>query len=313
MSGGLVALLDDIATLAKVAASSLDDVAAGAAKASAKAAGVVIDDAAVTPQYVHGLSPAREIPVIKKIATGSLINKLFIILPLALLLTWLAPWSLPILLILGGSYLAFEGAEKLLAKMHVISHHEAEDSGEEQKTTAELEKSIVASAVRTDLILSAEIMLIALADLTGQSMSMRVAIMITVAFAMTFVVYGAVALLVKMDDFGARLVTKGGSSEKIGRGIVNVMPKVFSIIGAIGTIAMLWVGGHIVIVSLSDLGFDTLHHIVEHSVHAVEAGGGFVMWLVDSGLSGIFGFIWGSIITFVVLGITKLRHNKTAH
>lgn len=313
MSGGLVALLDDIATLAKTAAASIDDVAAGAAKASAKAAGVIIDDTAVTPQYVQGLSPSRELPVIARIAKGSLINKMLIILPLAFLLSWLAPWSLPILLIIGGSYLCFEGAEKLLHKLHLLPEHaEAHASAAAPVSSEELEKQIVASAVRTDLILSAEIMLIALADLSDQSNSMRVSVLIAVALAMTFLVYGVVALLVKMDDFGLHLVSRGGPRAAIGERIVRVMPSVFSVIGAVGTLAMLWVGGHIIILSLHDLGFAWLHHIVDHAVHAVEAGGALITWFVESFLSGVFGVLWGSVITLVVVGLQRLRHPKHA-
>ena len=196
MSGGLVALLDDIATLAKVTASSVDDVAANAVKASSKAVGVVIDDTAVTPQYVAGLSPDRELPIIGKIARGSLINKLFIILPIALLLTWLAPHFLPFLLVVGGAYLCFEGGEKVLEKLGWLpGHHEDHEEGG-AASAEELEKSIVSSATRTDLILSAEIMLVSMAGLSNETGVMRVAVLIAVAFFMTFFVYGLVALLV---------------------------------------------------------------------------------------------------------------------
>lgn len=307
VSGGLVALLDDIATLAKAAAASLDDVAAGAAKASAKAAGVIIDDTAVTPQYVQGLSPARELPIIARIARGSLINKLAIILPAALLLSWLAPWLLPILLVLGGSFLCFEGAEKVLHRLHLLPHHQkTSDDAAAVASAAEVEKGIVASAVRTDLILSAEIMLIALADLANEAPMMRVAILVAVAFAMTFFVYGVVAVLVKMDDFGLHLIGRGGPRAALGQRIVHVMPKVFTTIGVIGTAAMLWVGGHIVIVSLSDLGFDWLHHVVEHAVHLVETGGTFISWLVESALSGVFGLLWGSVLATVVMYFSRI-------
>lgn len=311
MSGGLVALLDDIATLAKAAAASIDDVAAGAAKASAKATGVIIDDTAVTPQYVQGLSPARELPVIARIAKGSLINKLAIILPAALLLSWLAPWLLPVLLLIGGSFLCFEGAEKVLHKLHLLPEHEDAHGAEaEEATSEEFENKVVSSAVRTDLILSAEIMLIALADLADNSNSMRVAILVAVALAMTFFVYGVVSLLVKMDDFGLHLVKSGGTRAALGERIVRVMPKVFTVIGIVGTLAMLWVGGHIVILSLSDLGFGWLHHMIEHVVHAVEAGGAFVMWFVDSTLSGVFGIMLGTVITLVVVGVQHVVHTR---
>lgn len=313
MAGGLIALLDDIATMAKLAASSLDDVAAGAAKASAKAVGVVIDDTAVTPQYVRGLSPARELPIIGRIARGSLINKLLVILPAAFLLSYFAPWSLPVLLLIGGTYLCFEGAEKVLVKLHVLSHHDDGGAAAGAESAEELEKRMIASAIRTDLILSAEIMLISLAELAGETNTMRVAILVAVALFMTFFVYGLVAVLVKMDDFGASLVRRGGGRAKLGASIVRIMPKVFDFIGVVGTVAMLWVGGHIVIVSLADLHVELLHHWVEVAVHAVASAGGAVMWLVDTALSGVFGLLWGSLAAFAVTGIRRLLPARKSH
>ena len=314
MSGGLVALLDDIATLAKVTASSIDDVAAGAVKASSKAVGVVIDDTAVTPQYVSGLSPARELPIIGKIARGSLINKLFIILPIALLLTWLAPQVLPFLLIVGGAYLCFEGGEKVLEKLGWLPGHH-EDHEEAGATSAEeLEKGIVASATRTDLILSAEIMLVSMASMSNESGIMRVAVLVAVAFFMTFFVYGLVALLVKADDFGLHLAkdaikpedNRPGPVDNIGRTIVRVMPHVFNVIGIVGTVAMLWVGGHLVIANLAEVGVPVFHHVLEAAEHAVASAGGFVTWLVETLLSGIFGVVLGAVIAWVVVGASSL-------
>ena len=314
MSGGLVALLDDIATLAKVTASSIDDVAANAVKASSKAVGVVIDDTAVTPQYVSGLSPARELPIIGKIARGSLINKLFIILPIALLLTWLAPQFLPFLLVVGGAYLCFEGGEKVLEKLGWLpGHHEEYEEGG-AASPEELEKGIVSSATRTDLILSAEIMLVSMAGLGGETGVMRVAVLIGVAFFMTFFVYGLVALLVKADDFGARLArgaldpkdNRPGPVDNVGRTIVRVMPHIFSVIGVVGTVAMLWVGGHLVIVNLAEVGVPVFHHVLEAAEHAVASAGGFVTWLVETLLSGIFGVVLGSLIAWIVVGASAL-------
>ena len=314
MSGGLVALLDDIATLAKVTASSIDDVAANAVKASSKAVGVVIDDTAVTPQYVSGLSPARELPIIGKIARGSLINKLFIILPIALLLTWLAPQFLPFLLIVGGAYLCFEGGEKVLENLGWLpGHHEEHDEGG-ATSSEELEKGIVASATRTDLILSAEIMLVSMAGLGGETGIMRVAILIAVAFFMTFFVYGLVALLVKADDFGLHLAkdaikpedNRPGPVDNVGRTIVRVMPHIFNVIGVVGTVAMLWVGGHLVIANLAEVGVPVFHHVLEAAEHAVASAGGFVTWLVETLLSGIFGVILGAVIAWVVVGASSL-------
>ena len=273
MAGGLIALLDDIATLAKATASSLDDIAVGAAKASSKAVGVVIDDTAITPQYVAGLDPSREIPIIKKIARASLINKLAIILPVALILTWLAPWLLPVILIIGGSYLCFEGGEKALTKLHLYPEHVDHKDSATSVTPEEIEMGIVSSATRTDLILSAEIMLISLADVTTTSNLIKVGIMVGVAFFMTFFVYGIV-----------------------------------------GTVAMLWVGGHIVISSLNTLGFTVLHHIVEHGVSYVEHLGGAATWTAETVQSGIFGLIWGIVLAYIWLGISsvikRVRHTK---
>ena len=314
MSGGLVALLDDIATLAKVTASSIDDVAANAVKASSKAVGVVIDDTAVTPQYVSGLSPARELPIIGKIARGSLINKLFIILPIALLLTWLAPQFLPFLLIVGGAYLCFEGGEKVLENLGWLpGHHEEHDEGD-ATSSEELEKGIIASATRTDLILSAEIMLVSMAGLSNETGIMRVAILIAVAFFMTFFVYGLVALLVKADDFGLHLAkdaikpedNRPGPVDNVGRTIVRVMPHIFNVIGVVGTVAMLWVGGHLVIENLAEVGVPVFHHILEVAEHAVSAAGGFVTWLVETLLSGVFGVILGAVIAWIVVGTSTL-------
>ena len=314
MSGGLVALLDDIATLAKVTASSIDDVAANAVKASAKVVGVVIDDTAVTPQYVSGLSPARELPIIGKIARGSLINKLFIILPIALLLTWLAPQALPFLLIVGGAYLCFEGGEKVLEKLGWLpGHHEEHDEGG-ATSAEELEKGIVASATRTDLILSAEIMLVSMAGLSNETGIMRVAVLIAVAFFMTFFVYGLVALLVKADDFGLHLAkdaikpedNRPGPVDNVGRTIVRVMPHIFNVIGVVGTVAMLWVGGHLVIENLAEVGVPVFHHVLEAAEHAVSGAGGFVTWLVETLLSGIFGVILGAVIAWIVVGASTL-------
>ena len=314
MSGGLVALLDDIATLAKATASSIDDVASSAVKVSAKAVGVVIDDTAVTPQYVSGLSPKRELPIIGKIAKASLINKLVVILPVALLLTWFAPQVLPFLLIAGGAYLCFEGGEKVLEALHWLPEHEDSAEDTAPQSAEDLEKSIVSSASRTDLILSAEIMLVSMDGLNAESMSMRVAVLIAVAFFMTFFVYGIVAVLVRMDDFGLRLAkgathpddNRPGPGDNIGRGIVRVMPKVFNTIGVVGTIAMLWVGGHLVIENLAKVGVGFFHNVVSTIEHALASGGGFLGWLVETACAAVFGIVLGSLITGVVVGVSHL-------
>ncbi|MDO5035015.1 MAG: DUF808 domain-containing protein [Actinomycetaceae bacterium] len=308
MAGGIVALLDDIATLAKMAAASVDDVAAATGKASAKTVGVIVDDTAVTPQYLHGLKPERELPIIKRIARGSLINKLVIILPVALLLSQFAPWILPIILLFGGSYLAFEGMEKVWHKFH--------PSGDEEEKPAiasgpEAEDQVVKSAVTTDLILSAEIMIIALNEVASEGLIARTVILITVGFFITFLVYGVVALLVKLDDIGVALMKRPKeSSQRLGARLVKAMPIILSAIGVIGTLAMLWVGGHIVVTSLAEVGFGYLADW-SHAASSIAAGLGafssFVMWLVDTAFSLLVGVVIGSVLVTIAGGIHALR------
>lgn len=307
MAGGLVALLDDIAALVKVTAASLDDIALGAAKASTKAMGVVIDDAAVTPQYVDGISPKRELPIIWKIARGSIRNKLLFILPLALVLSQFAPWALTPILMLGGAYLVFEGAEKLLEAMGIIKHQSP--GGEDGVRD---EKAIIGAAVRTDLVLSAEIMVISLNEVAHETFINRTLILIAVALAMTIVVYGAVALIVKMDDYGLHLARKSSAfAQKMGRGLVKGMPVVMSVLGKVGVVAMLWVGGHLLLVGMDELGWHApygfVHH-VEMMVHESTGSAGAVLgWLTNTAFACVAGFIMGSVIAGAVIGINKLR------
>ena len=249
MSVGLFGLLDDVAMLARLAAASVDDVGAAAGRATAKAAGVVIDDTAVTPQYVHGLAAERELPIIKRIAVGSLRNKMLFILPAALLLSQFLPWLLTPILMLGGAYLCFEGdGEDLGCAPRARRPRRDENAG---KT----EDEVVSGAVRTDLILSAEIMVISLNEVAAEGFWSRLAILVVVALAITVVVYGVVALIVKMDDVGLHLVERStGFAGRVGRAMVAGMPMVLSVISVVGTAAMLWVGGHILLVGLDDLG-----------------------------------------------------------
>ena len=244
MSGGLVALFDDVAVLARAAAASVDDIGAAAARASAKAAGVVVDDAAVTPQYVRGLAAERELPIIRRIAIGSLRNKLLIILPAVLLLSQFVPALLTPILMLGGAYLCYEGAEKVWVAFG--GHHDAHDPGEAALPD---EDAVVSGAVRTDFILSAEIMVISLNELVDQPFLSRAVILTVVAFGITILVYGFVGLIVKMDDVGLRLAelpAKGVA--RLGRGLVKAMPRLLAVLTVVGTAAMLWVGGHILLV-----------------------------------------------------------------
>ncbi|WPR65298.1 DUF808 domain-containing protein [Glutamicibacter protophormiae] len=306
MAGGLVALLDDVAALVKVTAASLDDIALGAAKASTKAMGVVIDDAAVTPQYVAGISPKRELPIIWKIAVGSIRNKLLFILPAILLLSAFLPWALTPILMVGGAYLVFEGAEKILEAIGLIGHHGVAEEGK-----ARDEKVIIGSATRTDFVLSAEIMVISLNEVAHEPFLTRALILVAVAVLMTVLVYGAVGLIVKMDDIGLVLAQKQRQfSQKLGRGLVKGMPIVMSVLGKVGVIAMLWVGGHLLLTGTDELGWHApygfVHH-VEVLVHdATGAAGGVLGWLVNTAFSCLAGLIIGSVLTAVILGIKKL-------
>ena len=286
MSVGLLAVVDDILT--------------AAVKASAKTAGVVIDDAAVTPQYVQGITPARELPMVGKIALGSLFNKFVIIIPIALLLTAFAPWALPWLLILGGSYLCFEGAEKVLEWFGV--HH---GPGQDEPRD---ERKLVFGAIRTDLILSAEIMLISLASLEADfGIWMTLGALTVVALGMTLLVYGAVALLVKIDDVGLGMAESSARGVRnTGERIVRSMPTVFRAISIIGTVAMLWVGGHLVIANLAETVWDGPYNLLHAATHAIESLGPVVVWIIDTALSGVFGLVVGLIIAGIVFAVTKV-------
>jgi predicted DNA repair protein MutK len=301
---GLLALLDDVAAIAKLAATQLDDVAAQASKAGTKAAGIVIDDAAVTPKYVTGLPATRELPIIWKIARASFFNKLIILLPVALLLSAFAPWMLTPLLMLGGSYLCYEGAEKIA---HLFSHkkHHAVDT-EHGLDAAHLEEQRVKGAIKTDFILSAEIMTITLSAIDSDSIVTRGVTLALVAVAITALVYGAVALIVKMDDVGLKLTQIGrlAPTRAFGRGLVKAMPMILLIISTVGTAAMLWVGGSIMVHGVKDLGFpqtyDTIHHWAQIGAHSVTAAQGFVEWVIVAALDGVIGLAWGLLLIPVV-------------
>ncbi|SEC66176.1 hypothetical protein SAMN04489844_2728 [Nocardioides exalbidus] len=324
MAGGLFALLDDVAALARIAAASVDDVAAAAGRASAKAAGVVVDDTAVTPQYLHGSAAERELPIIKKIAIGSLRNKLLFILPAAVLLGQFLPWLLPVILIFGGGFLAYEGAHKVHEKYAGHATEAEEQVAERGEFTPEHEARTIAQAVRTDFILSAEIMVIALKEVVSSdadaSIWMRAIVLAVVAVLITVLVYGVVALIVKMDDVGLHLAEKPSqASQRVGLALVSAMPKLLAAISAIGTLAMLWVGGHIFLVSLYEIGghdgllegtgfgdalhwpYETLHHW-EVQVHDAIGGpiGGIVGWVLNTVVSAVVGLVVGAIVLVVL-------------
>ncbi|OBJ47068.1 DUF808 domain-containing protein [Mycobacterium sp. 1423905.2] len=292
MSAGLFGLLDDVAMLARATAASVSGVGPAAGRATAKAAGVVIDDTAVTPQYVHGLSPDRELPIIRRIGIGSLRNKLLFILPGAMVLSQFAPRLLTPILMLGAIYLCYEGAEKL---WEAIRGHD------EQSHAPVTEGHMVSSAIRTDFILSAEIMVIALNEVAEQAFLPRLIILIIVALVITVAVYGVVGAIVKMDDLGLRL-TKSASrpGQTIGRGLVAGMPRLLTVLSGVGTAAMLWVGGHILLVGTDELGwhapYSVVHHGEEHARHVVDSVGPVLAWLLNTAASAVVGLLVGAVV-----------------
>jgi predicted DNA repair protein MutK len=298
---GLLALLDDVAAIAKVAAASVDDVIGQASKAGAKAAGAVIDDAAVTPKYVHGFSAAREIPIVWKIAKGSLFNKIVILLPLALLLSAFAPWAIPPLLMLGGAYLCYEGAEKVWHLVNPADHH-AEDLLAEKLSDAHLEEKKVKGAIKTDFILSAEIMTIALSSLAEVGFWTELSVLFVVAVGITAMVYGGVALIVKADDLGLLMARAGRLSltRKAGELIVRGMPGFMKLLMTVGTAAMLWVGGSIIVHGAAELGWhapeELIHHAAEAVAHAAGRAEGAVAWAVKAVLDGVLGLALGLLL-----------------
>jgi len=311
MSQGLFALLDDVAAIAKVAAASLDDAAGQAAKASSKAAGVVIDDAAVTPKYVVGFAADRELPIVVRIAKGSLKTKLLMLLPGALLLSAVAPWALNPLLIIGGAFLCFEGFEKVLELVGGHAHAAEQEAAPADATT--LEDQRVASALRTDIILSAEIMAVTLASVAESSLWMQAIVMAVVGVLITFFVYGAVALIVKADDIGVVLARRDNVILKIiGRALVTRMPGFLRLLSLVGIFAMLWVGGGIVLHALAGLGVAGPEHVVQDiaagagkAAPALVTGG--VAWFVGAVLSALVGVGLGAVVVGVVTAIGRVR------
>ena len=310
MPSGLIALLDDVATIAKLAASTLDDVAGAAGKAGAKSAGVVIDDTAVTPRYVVGLAPERELPIIGKIAWGSLRNKIAILLPAALLLTAFAPFLITPLLMVGGAYLALEATEKIVEKLFHEHEHE-EQLVDAIADPVELERMQVKGAIRTDFILSSEIMAIALAAMGNLSLVTTAFALIVVALAITAGVYGVVGLIVKLDDIGLHLSRRRGrAARRFGETLVRLVPKLLSALSVVGTAAMLWVGGGILVHGLEEL---RLAEIVPRAIHNVaHAAGehagplsGVVAWVITALGGALVGLVIGAAIVLVVRRFTK--------
>lgn len=313
MAGGLVGLLDDIAALAKLAAASIDDIGAAAGKASVKAAGVVVDDTAVTPAYVHGLAAERELPIIRRIAIGSLRNKLLFILPAALLLSAIAPLVVEIILMFGGCFLCYEGAHKII---HKLRHDDRDHEAPAAQLGPDAESTTIRGAIRTDFILSAEIMVIALKEVLTQPLVSRGVILAIVAVGITAAVYGVVALIVKMDDIGLVLAQRSSkASQRIGRMLVTGMPKLLAWLTVIGTAAMLWVGGHILLVGFDEVGwgwpYQLVHHL-EHLVHGVPGVGGVLGWLANTLASALVGLLVGTVLVLIAERL-PLRRAKAAH
>jgi uncharacterized protein len=328
VSTGLIALLDDVAGLAKVAAASLDDVTAQATKAGAKAVGVVIDDAAVTPRYVVGFAGARELPIVGRIAAGSLKNKLLFLLPAALALSLLAPWAITPLLMLGGAFLCYEGTEQVFRALwpHRAHEHEVKVGAAKQDAQA-FEDEEVRGAIKTDFILSAEIMAITLSTVPDASFWVQAAVLAAVGLGITAAVYGGVALIVKADDAGVALAAneapasnllglrRRGSADiapsgadrllrpltqGLGRGLVLGMPVFLKVLGVVGTAAMVWVGGGIIVHGLEEYGMAGLGHAIhaaaEAAAHAVPAMAAVVGWSVSAAASGVFGLAVGAAV-----------------
>ncbi len=308
MAGGLVGLLDDVAALAKLAAASIDDVGAAAGKASVKAAGVVVDDTAVTPAYVRGLAAERELPIIRRIAMGSLRNKLLIILPAALLLSSIAPIVVEVILMFGGCFLAYEGTHKVI---HALRRDDHDHDAPTAQLGPDAESATVAGAIRTDFILSAEIMVIALKEVLTEPVVSRGVILAVVGVGITVAVYGVVALIVKMDDLGLKLAGRPTPLfQRLGRLLVTGMPKVLAWLSVIGTAAMLWVGGHILLVGFDELGWALPYHLVhqiEAAVHGVPGVGGVLGWLLNTLASALVGLLVGALIVPVVEHMPRRR------
>ena len=309
MPGGLVALLDDVSIIARAAAASIDDVGVAAGKAGSKAAGVVIDDAAVTPSYVTGLTPDRELPLIWKITKGSFFNKLVILLPVALLLSAFLPWAITPLLMCGGLFLCYEGAEKVMEKLGEPKHGQTLE--DEIADPVAFEKQRTSGAIRTDLILSAEIMAITLNEVAAEDIWVRAGVLAVVGIVITVVVYGSVGLIVKMDDVGLHLAKKDSApAQKTGEFLLHLMPRLLVALSVIGTVAMLWVGGGIILHGMHELGIHGPPEWADAAEawvhHAAGAAGGALGWITYATLSGVFGLLLGFVVAILLHRVLKI-------
>lgn len=319
MPSGLVALLDDVSIIARSAAASVDDITLAASKAGSKTAGVVIDDAAVTPSYVTGLSPARELPIIWKITKGSLINKLLILLPGALLLSEFLPWIIIYILMLGGAFLCYEGAEKVMEKLGGEKHGETLEDKIADPVVFEAKR--VAGAIRTDLILSAEIMAITLNEVSAESLVVRAGVLALVGVVVTLAVYGTVAVIVKIDDVGLHLTKQdSNTARRLGAFLLRFVPKLLTALSVIGTIAMLWVGGGIIIHGTHEIGFDLFYDIAHGAEYWVKGAtgalSGVMGWITFAAISALIGLVLGALIAFLLHNVLKVGnadHSEAAH
>jgi uncharacterized protein len=306
MASGFFALLDDISALVKASAASLDDVPTQVAKTTGKVSGIVIDDTAVTPKYVVGLNPSRELAIIYRIAKKSLFNKLLILSPAALVLGYFAPWAITPILMLGGAYLCFEGYEKVHSMFS--KHHDVDPATEPVKiiTPEELEEERVTSAVRTDIILSAEIMAIAYSQVTDQTILNQIVVMLAVAVFITVAVYGFVGLIVKADDVGVHMAQEKFHpvTQKVGRGIVKFMPRFLSILSYVGTVAMLWVGAEII-----GHGIPFTSHLLHDLEHGL-AHMPVVAWFAKALSCAIAGLLIGFVVEKIVLLVRRFLPKK---
>ncbi|HVF18097.1 MAG TPA: DUF808 domain-containing protein [Steroidobacteraceae bacterium] len=314
MASGLAALLDDIAAIAKLAAASLDDVTAAAGKAGSKAIGVVVDDAAVTPGYAMGFTPERELPIVWKIALGSLRNKFFFLLPGALLLSAFAPWAVTPILMLGGAYLCFEATEKIIEAIEKTAGKvdATPKVSELALSSAEMEAHKVSGAIRTDLILSGEIMAIALATVADRPFAIQAGALVVVSLGLTVAVYGVVGFIVKMDDIGVHLAQRRSpSASAFGRGLVKSMPHLLKTLSFVGTAAMLWVGGGIIVHGLEHFGLNTVPHVIEGFAERAEhipGIGAIAGWLTFAASAAAVGFVIGGVIVAIVHVVAKRKH-----
>ena len=306
----LFTLLDDIATI-------LDDVAAMSKVAAKKTAGVLGDDLALNAQQVTGVKAERELPVVWAVAKGSMVNKA-ILVPAALAISVFVPWLITPLLMIGGAFLCYEGFEKLAHKylhsaqeeeQHKVQHKAA--VANPQVDIVQMEKDKIKGAVRTDFILSAEIIVISLGTVAGVALSQQAAVLVTIAVAMTIGVYGLVAAIVKMDDAGLYLSQRpGAAAQALGRGLLATAPRLMKILSVVGTAAMFMVGGGIIAHAI-----EAVHHFsqgVAASLTDIPAVGPVLAFLAPIVVDALVGVLVGAVVLAAVMLVQRMRGKKAA-